>query len=91
MNPNVIGKKEFEAMKDNYDIYQFSNYFAYSIEDIEEFAAADHLVLFGTGDLSDALRLCGLETKYIRIPGTWDDAQVEERVEEILDSLEFRD
>lgn len=87
----ILSVMEYQEMYNNYQIYPFSPYFSYSIEDIEEFSAANHLALWGSKFFHDSLKEVGMETRFVNLDHEADDEQIEETVESILDSLEYRD
>ena len=87
----VLSVMEYQEMDNNYQIYPFSPYFAYNIEDIEEFSASNHLALWGSKHFADSLKEAGMEARFVNLDHKANDEKIEEVVEDVLDSLEFRD
>ena len=87
----VLSVMEYQEMHNNYQIYPFAPYFAYSIEDIEEFSTSDHLPLWGSKHFYDSIKEVGLEAQFINLDHEANDEQIQEKTEEIIVSLESGD
>ena len=87
----VLSFIEYKELENNYEIYSFSPYFSYNIHDIEEFSASSHLALWGSKHFADSLKEAGMQVRFINFDHEADDEQIQEKAEEILDSLDSGD